>query len=92
MRIALACLVVSSLVGCATARPLTLPNGTQGQAVSCNTAGLSMADCYVKAGQVCPAGYDILDAEGEAHPLIVASGSSLVAGSIVSRSLLIKWA
>jgi len=73
-----------------TARPLTLPNGQPGQAISCPGTVRTIADCYIKAGEVCPAGYDIVDASGEAHPMVVASGGTLVGGSVVSRSLLVQ--
>ena len=73
------------LTGCVTARPLTLPNGEQGQVISCNGMARSISDCYVKAGEVCPSGYDVVDASGESHPTIVATGGSLVGGSMISR-------
>jgi hypothetical protein len=91
MRIVLACLVVVSLAGCGvTSRPLTLPSGQHGQAIACPGAVRSMADCYVKAGEVCPAGYDIVDAGSEAHPMVVATSGTLVGGSVVSRSLIVQ--
>ncbi len=72
--------VVLPLAGYVTARPLTLPNGAQGQVVRCNGMARSMADCYAKAGEVCPSGYDIVDASGESRPMIIATGSSLIGG------------
>jgi hypothetical protein len=42
----------------------------------------SMADCYEKAGEACPKRYDIVDATGQAHPLIAATNSSLIGGSV----------
>jgi hypothetical protein len=90
MRIVLTCLVAPSLTGCVTARPLTLPGGQQGQVISCPGMVRSMADCYEKAGEACPAGYDIIDASGESHPMVVANGGSLFAGSMVNRSLMVR--
>jgi len=82
-------LMTMILAGCVTAHPLTLPNGAQGQVISCNGMARSISDCYVKAGEVCPLGYDIVDANGESHPMIVATGGDLVAGSVISRSLMV---
>ncbi len=84
------CALVLLLAACVTARPLTLPNGAQGQVVRCNGMARSMADCYVKVGEVCPSGYDVVDASGESRPTIIATGNSLVGGSRVSRSLIVQ--
>jgi hypothetical protein len=83
-------LAAVALAGCVTARPLTLPNGQQGEVIRCNGMARSMADCYEKAGATCPKGYDIVDANGEAHPMIVANNSSLIGGSVVHRSLMVQ--
>jgi len=76
--------------GCVTARPLTLPSGAQGEVILCNGMARSIADCYEKAGEACPSGYDVVDASGEAHPLIMATSSSLVGGSVVHRPLMVQ--
>ncbi len=65
--------VLPLLAACATARPLTLPSGGRGQVISCNGMARTMSDCYVKAGEVCQAGYDLIDARGESHPVLFAS-------------------
>ena len=90
MRIVPACLMLATLAGCVTARPLTLPSGQHGQAISCPGTLRSMADCYVKAGEVCPAGYDVVDASGETHPMMTVVNGTLVAGSVVTRSLMVQ--
>jgi hypothetical protein len=82
--------LMAALTGCVTARPLTLPSGAQGEVIRCNGMARSMADCYEKAGEACPRGYDIVDASGEAQPLLVATNSSLIGGSVVHRSLMVQ--
>jgi hypothetical protein len=90
MKPSLAVLLCLALAACVTARPLTLPNGQSGQAISCPGTARSVADCYIKAGEVCPHGYDIVDASGEAHPVVFATNGTLVAGSIVNRSMMVQ--
>lgn len=91
METALLCAVSCiALAGCSVARPMTLPNGAQGMLIGCNGIYLSMSDCYLKAGQTCPRGYDIIGVNGEAVPMIAVSAGSAVGTSIVSRSLMIR--
>jgi hypothetical protein len=90
MRTTGAILLCLALTACVTARPLTLPNGQRGQAISCPGTLRSMADCYVKAGEACPAGYDVIDASGESHPMMTVVNGTLVAGSVVTRSLMVQ--
>jgi hypothetical protein len=52
--------------GCVTARPVALPNGTQGYAIQCPGTARDISDCMNKAAQVCGGPYNILDREG--HP------------------------
>jgi hypothetical protein len=47
------------LAGCVSAQRASLPGGAQGYMVSCSGIQHTLADCYTKAAQVCPAGYDI---------------------------------
>ncbi len=49
------------LLGCATADEMVLPDGTKGYKLNCDGAMLSMGDCYKKAGDLCPQGYDLSD-------------------------------
>lgn len=49
---------VLALVGCATARPIMGPDGTPHVSVQCKR---SVENCYEKAAQSCPRGYDIVD-------------------------------
>lgn len=46
------------LIGCSTASKIQLPNGKQGYYVKCPR---SMQNCYEKATEVCPNGYQVKD-------------------------------
>lgn len=50
-------------IGCATVEPKPLrgPNGRPGYSMKCSGFGRTLQECYEKAGQVCPAGYDVVD-------------------------------
>jgi hypothetical protein len=66
MKNLLVILSLSSLVmACAQATPVTTPSGNRGFAVSCGAALLD--ECYAKAGEVCPSGYEILDQQGSRY-------------------------
>ena len=93
------CLILSA---CVTATPTTLPSGAQGQIIRCPGMARSIADCYQKAGDICPAGYSILAVNGEATSLLISSGQvsgsaagfgggySTIGGSVVRRSLIVQ--
>lgn len=46
-----------TLTGCATSSQIPLPNNEQGFAIECPRVG----QCYRKAQEVCPTGYELLD-------------------------------
>lgn len=48
------------LTGCVTAEPMMLPSGQQGISVQCGGEFLSWPDCYSKATESCPSGYDVV--------------------------------
>lgn len=72
----LAILSAVALSACATARPVALPNGTQGYAIHCSGAALDISDCMNKAAEVCGGKYNILDREGN-----VVGGTATVIGN-----------
>ncbi len=37
------------------------PHGKKAYSMKCNGMGRSLQDCYKKAGEVCPKGYNIID-------------------------------
>ena len=46
------------LVGCSSARPIMLPSGRTGYYVKCR---MQEEKCYLRAAQMCPGGYRIID-------------------------------
>ena len=46
------------------------PNGKKAYTMKCNGMGRTMEDCYKKAGEVCPKGYNIIDKSDQITGLI----------------------
>lgn len=61
---------------CASIEPVafTGPNGNTVYSMRCNGMGRTLDDCYKKAGELCPAGYRIVDRE----PSVVGSEGIVV--------------
>jgi hypothetical protein len=77
------------LTGCTTARPIGLPSGDQGEIIRCNGIQHSLEDCYIKAGEVCPNGYDVLtggETFGPNSKLAALGGNNVGA---IDRSLIV---
>jgi hypothetical protein len=95
----LACIALSA---CTTSRTITLADGTQGQKIACNGAVQTMNDCYAKAGEMCPRGFDVIGADGEAHPFAMSNGGfsanpyyasggyTSTMGTVVTRSMIVR--
>lgn len=83
---------VLALSGCATSRTIIGQDGKPLHKISCDGSALSIDACYEKAGEICgSAGYDIAKQDGSATPFFIAgSDGSFTAGSIVSRSVLVR--
>jgi hypothetical protein len=54
----LALILLASSCNSAVARPVTTPSGRRGYAIDCRG---NQNNCFEKAGEVCPQGYDIVD-------------------------------
>lgn len=67
-----------SLLGCATAKPIIGPDGTENQLISCP----SVEQCYEKAREVCGGTYKIVNTSSET------SGANGVTGT--DTNLLVK--
>jgi hypothetical protein len=65
------------LVGCATATPITTPNGTPGYVIECPD---DLPACYQKAAEVCPSGYNVLN-QSTASAGAVLVGNTMVASN-----------
>ncbi len=62
MRIVLFPILSIALLGaCTTAKEINGPSGSKGYYVSCNGAIQSVRSCYMRAAEVCPNGYEIID-------------------------------
>ena len=85
-------LAALALGGCATSRTIIGQDGKPLHKISCDGSALSIDACYEKAGEICgSAGYDIAKQDGSATPFFIAgSGGSFTAGSIVSRTVLVR--
>jgi hypothetical protein len=77
------------LAGCISASPTILPDGTRGYAIRCNGTARDIQDCYMRAGEMCPGGYDVVNAASESRPFVVASPSGLIGGAGQNRSILV---
>ena len=91
MKILTTLLLAAPLFACALASEMVLPDGSPGYTVGCHGAALTMGDCYEKAGDLCPQGYDILGRDGEAIPFAFGGGqlsgnTTYVQGGYVTTS------
>ena len=56
------------LAGCASSTEIRGPQGQVQHLIECPGSANSMGTCYEKADSLCPAGYDVLDAQQAAGP------------------------
>jgi hypothetical protein len=77
------------LCACTTSRPITLPDGSQGRMVGCSGVQHTMSSCYLKAGEICPNGYDIVGGGQGDGPNSTAAGLIGPYGSI-DRELVVR--
>lgn len=60
----LSVLILLLVAGCAVPikpEPFTGPSGRQAYTMACSGMGRTLAQCYQKAGELCPSGYNIVD-------------------------------
>lgn len=82
------CACVPAHVG---ARPVALPNGTQGYAIHCNGVRHDISDCMNTAAEVCGGAYQVIDRDGNATGAVGAplgNGAVFVRG--VHRTLIVS--
>ena len=80
-----------TLAGCATSSETVLPSGARGYSISCSGSALTWAQCYDKAGSLCPNGYKIVEQQGQTPgATIAATPSGLFGTPIVDRSMLVQ--
>ena len=96
-------LVILLLAGCVTTNDVYLADGSKGHNIGCGGAVQNMSACLQKAGEICgAAGYQVVNQEGDAVPMSIASANlnanrqaaagSYVAtsGNVVTRNLFVK--
>jgi hypothetical protein len=85
---ALASAVVLS--GCAVSHQTVMPDGRKGLSINCSGSAMSWNQCYEKAGDQCPNGYDIISKDGDGGDAMAGGGNGLwAAGSANTRSLMV---
>jgi hypothetical protein len=76
------CLVMLFLVAsCAQVQPREFkgPNGKVAYSMRCSGMGRTLDDCYAKAGELCPAGYNIIDRASGTVAVPVSGGGFIAA-------------
>lgn len=64
------------LTACATSDKMTMPDGAAAYHISCDGWAQTEAECYAKAGELCPAGYAVLGGNLESHSLAYSGGGA----------------
>jgi hypothetical protein len=82
--------LVLGLTGCAVAHKTVMPDGRQGLSINCSGSAMAWNQCYEKAGEQCPHGYDVISKDGDGGNAVAGgNGSFWAAGSANTRSMLI---
>ena len=69
-----------ALVGCAVpATPVTGPDGHQAYVLKCSGYMRDRQDCLIKAGQLCPTGYSVVDDNSSTNGAIVTGSTVIIA-------------
>ena len=83
--------IALALGGCAASTQTVLPRGVHGYSINCSGSALTWAQCYEKAGNLCPHGYKIIEQEGQTPGATVgASPTALFGTPIVDRTMLVQ--
>lgn len=79
------------LAGCAASSETVLPSGAHGYSINCSGAAMTWAQCYEKAGSLCPYGYKIVEQEGQTPgSSLGATPTALFGAPIVDRTMLVQ--
>jgi len=95
MRCAATSIFWLALAGCATASKTYGPDGREAYSINCSGTARSWGMCMEKAGDLCGAkGYSVITAVGDVGNLAVGTATTtnanLVAGSVMSRSMVVS--
>lgn len=78
------------LSACTTSKTVTGPNGEILHHVNCSGSVLTWADCYEKAGKLCPQGYTVENVVGQNYGTTATFNRfGFYASPIISRELFI---
>lgn len=89
-KVAIAILVAVGLTGCAAAHKTVMPDGRAGLSINCSGAAMSWNQCYEKAGDKCPNGYDIISKDGDGgNGMAGGSGRGFFGASGSSRAMMV---
>lgn len=81
---------IAALAGCAASHQTVMPDGSRGLSINCSGPALSWNQCYEKAGDKCPHGYDIVRQDGDGGNASFGAGSGWAAGGVSNtRTLLV---
>lgn len=84
-------LAVLGFGGCATAKQTYTADGQQGYSINCSGSALNWGMCYEKAGEMCGVkGYNVLEKSGDQGTIVSGSQYGLFAGSVTTRSMIVK--
>ena len=75
----ISCLLFALLLsGCVSVKPVTLSDGTQGHAITCNGTARSMGDCAAKAGEICgTSGYTVQERNSSTSMSLFSPGPAM---------------
>jgi hypothetical protein len=68
------------LAACAVpATQITGPDGRPAYVLKCSGMGRDRQDCLVKAGELCPSGYNVVDDNSSTHGAVVVNNAVILA-------------
>ena len=88
-RITLIVLVVAMFGGCAVAHQTVMPDGRKGLSINCSGSAMTWNNCYEKAGEQCPGGYDIISKDGDGTSGFGAGNGWAFGSAASTRTLLV---
>jgi hypothetical protein len=88
---AIAVATVILLSGCASASRTYGPDGKEAFVINCSGLARNWGMCYEKAGNLCTTkGYEVIGRGGDSGAVASVNPSGGFAGSVISRTLLVK--
>lgn len=63
--------LAAALAGCATSTEIRGPGGQVSHLIDCSGAAVPLGACYEKANELCPTGYNVVDAQQSVGPMMI---------------------